>query len=125
MRPVDAVHEALQERFRPLIATSFTAVIALIPLTLTSPFWEGLMVVLIFGLLSSTFLVVTVFPYYYLGAEYLRSRISRKKFFKWLAVNVLIVAALSLISRKTGIGFVGFLGYNLGLIVRRFVRRRR
>ncbi len=71
-RPVDAIHEALAERFRPLIATSLTAVVSLIPLAITSPFWEGLTVVLIFGLLSSTFLVVTVFPYYYLGGEYLR-----------------------------------------------------
>jgi multidrug efflux pump subunit AcrB len=70
--PVDAIHEALGERFRPLIATSVTAVVSLIPLAITSPFWEGLTVVLIFGLLSSTFLVVTVFPYYYLGGEYIR-----------------------------------------------------
>lgn len=70
--PVDAIHEALGERFRPLIATSLTAIVSLIPLAITSPFWQGLSVVLIFGLLSSTFLVVTVFPYYYLGGEYLR-----------------------------------------------------
>lgn len=72
--PVDAAHEALAERFRPLVATSLTAVVSLIPLALTSPFWEGLAVVLIFGLLSSTLLVITVFPYYYLGAEFLRTR---------------------------------------------------
>ncbi len=71
--PVDAIHEALAERFRPLIATSFTAIVSLIPLYLTSPFWESLTVVLIFGLLSSTFLVVTVFPYYFLAGEYARS----------------------------------------------------
>ncbi len=81
MHPVDAAHEALAERFRPLVATSLTAVVSLIPLALTSPFWEGLAVVLIFGLLSSTLLVLTVFPYYYLGAEFLRTRrwIRRKK----------------------------------------------
>lgn len=72
MGPVEAAVEALSERFRPLIATSLTAVVSLIPLAITSPFWEGLAIVLIGGLLSSTFLVVTVFPYYYLGAEYLR-----------------------------------------------------
>lgn len=72
MGPVDAAIEALHERFRPLIATSLTAVVSLIPLAITSPFWEALSVTLIFGLLSSTFLVVTVFPYYYLGAEFLR-----------------------------------------------------
>ncbi len=71
-RPVDAIHEALAERFRPLIATSLTAVVSLIPLAITSPFWEGLSVVLIFGLLSSTFLVIIAFPYYYLAAEFLR-----------------------------------------------------
>ena len=74
---VDAAHEALAQRFRPLIATSLTAVVSLIPLALSSPFWEGLAVVLIFGLLSSTFLVITVFPYYYLGSEYLRQHTSR------------------------------------------------
>lgn len=78
MGPVDSVHAALAERFRPLIATSLTAVVSLIPLAITSPFWEGLAVVLIGGLLSSTFLVITVFPYYYLAAEFLRIKTRRK-----------------------------------------------
>ncbi|HYF96646.1 MAG TPA: efflux RND transporter permease subunit [Patescibacteria group bacterium] len=78
---VDAIHEALGERFRPLIATSLTAVVSLIPLAITSPFWEGLTVVLIFGLISSTFLVIAVFPYYYLAGEYARS-LSRKGYRK-------------------------------------------
>ncbi len=78
MSPVEAAHEALAERFRPLIATSLTAMVSLIPLALTSPFWQGLAVVLIFGLLSSTFLVVTVFPYYYLGGEMLRGIVRRR-----------------------------------------------
>ena len=76
--PIDAIHGALAERFRPLIATSLTAVVSLIPLALSSPFWEGLAVVLMGGLLSSTFLVVTVFPYYYLGAEFLRIQFSKR-----------------------------------------------
>lgn len=69
----EAAHDALAERFRPLVATSFTAVVSLIPLALASPFWQGLAVVLIGGLLCSTFLVITVFPYYYLVGEALRS----------------------------------------------------
>ncbi len=73
--PIDAAVEALRERFRPLFATSVTAVVSLIPLAIVSPFWEGLAVVLIFGLISSTLLVVTIFPYYYLGAEYLRIKV--------------------------------------------------
>lgn len=72
MGPIDAARAALEERFRPLIATSLTAVVSLIPLALISPFWQGLAVILIGGLLSSTILVITVFPYYYLGGEYLR-----------------------------------------------------
>ncbi len=78
MNPVDAAHEALAERFRPLVATSLTAVVSLIPLALTSPFWQGLTVVLIGGLLSSTIMVVTVFPYYYLAGEFLRGVFRRR-----------------------------------------------
>lgn len=95
MGAVDAAHEALAERFRPLIATSLTAVFSLIPLTLSSPFWEGLGVVLIFGLLSSTFLVITVFPYYYLGAEFLRMHVNRRTGIAWLVLTIVLVMALS------------------------------
>jgi len=87
--PIDAAVAALEERFRPLFATSMTAVVSLIPLALTSPFWEGLAVVLIFGLLSSTLLVVTIFPYYYLGAEYLRI-----KFRRWLVLFWMVAMAV-------------------------------
>jgi multidrug efflux pump subunit AcrB len=95
MHAVDAAHEALAERFRPLIATSLTAVVSLIPLALTSPFWEGLAFVLIGGMLSSTFLVITVFPYYYLGAEFLRTRISRKMGIIWIVTSILAIVGLS------------------------------
>jgi multidrug efflux pump subunit AcrB len=95
MGSVDAAHEALAERFRPLIATSLTATVSLIPLALSSPFWEGLSVVLIFGLLSSTFLVITVFPYYYLGSEYLRHRVNRRTAISWLILAIVLVVLLS------------------------------
>lgn len=91
---VDAAVGALAERFRPLIATSLTAVVSLIPLALTSPFWEGLAIVLIGGLLSSTFLVVMVFPYYYLGAEYLRMKFSRTVVFVWLLLSAALVTVV-------------------------------
>lgn len=92
---VEAAVEALGERFRPLIATSLTAVFSLLPLALTSPFWEGLTVVLICGLLSSTFLVIVIFPYYYLGAEFARLHVSRKACLLWLALTIAITVALS------------------------------
>lgn len=75
--PIDAAVAALAERFRPLIATSLTAIVSLIPLAITSPFWEGLAFTLIFGLASSTILVVLVFPYYYLAGEYVRMKTGR------------------------------------------------
>ena len=68
----DAIAYAIKARFRPLITTSLTSVVALIPLALSDPFWEALSVTLICGLLSSTFLVVVTFPYIYLGGEALR-----------------------------------------------------
>jgi multidrug efflux pump subunit AcrB len=77
--PVDAIHDALAERFRPLVATSLTAIVSLVPLAVASPFWQGLVVVLIGGLLSSTFLVITVFPYYYLGGEFIRLKAARRR----------------------------------------------
>ena len=89
---VDSAVGALEERFRPLVATSFTAVVSLIPLSIASPFWQGLTVVLIFGLLSSTFLVITVFPYYYLGAEFIRLRIRRRTVLLWLGLTIAITA---------------------------------
>jgi multidrug efflux pump subunit AcrB len=91
---IDSAVAALRERFRPLFATSMTAVVSLIPLALASPFWEGLAVVLIFGLLSSTFLVVCVFPYYYLGAEFLRGAISRRGFVLWAVATAGVVYAV-------------------------------
>jgi multidrug efflux pump subunit AcrB len=103
MSAIDAAVAALEERFRPLFATSVTAVVSLIPLAITSPFWQGLAVVLICGLLSSTFLVVTVFPYYYLGAEYLRLRIRRRDFFTWL----FIVVVLSVVVGKLATPAIG------------------
>lgn len=91
---VDAAVEALGERFRPLVATSLTAVVSLTPLAFLSPFWEGLAVVLIFGLLSSTLLVILVFPYYYLGVEFLRLRVGRKIGLSWFLLSAALVAAL-------------------------------
>jgi multidrug efflux pump subunit AcrB len=78
-RPIDAMSLAITERFRPLIATSLTSVVALVPLALTDPFWESLAYTLIFGLLSSTLLVIVSFPYAYLVAEWLRLKVRRKK----------------------------------------------
>lgn len=73
----DAIADALEQRLRPLLITSLTAVVALIPLALSDPFWEPLCVTLIFGLIASTLLVITIFPYYYLMVERVRLGIYR------------------------------------------------
>ncbi|MCE7936569.1 efflux RND transporter permease subunit [Candidatus Saccharibacteria bacterium CPR2] len=69
-----AISEAIRLRFRPLLVTTLTTVIALIPLTIFDPFWEALSLTLISGLLSSTFLVVLSFPYYYILIETIREK---------------------------------------------------
>ena len=121
---IDAAVGALEERFRPLIATSLTAVVSLIPLALASPFWQGLTVVLICGLLSSTFLVITVFPYYYLGVEYSRMRVSRKAGLIWLGLTI----AASVVLVKLGVpAFIPLVAIGIPIIwwiIRKIYRRR-
>lgn len=124
--PVEAAVAALEERFRPLIATSITAVVSLIPLAVTSPFWQGLAVVLIFGLISSTLLVVTVFPYYYLGAEFLRSRISRTAGLTGVIVSIVLAVALGSVLPALAGTLLGIvIGVGATLIWRRSLRARR
>lgn len=76
-RPVDAIAGAIRERLRPLLTTSITSVFALLPLALNDPFWEGLAFALIFGLISSTVLVLLVFPYFYLITENITTKTIR------------------------------------------------
>lgn len=122
LSPIDSAVAALGERFRPLIATSITAIVSLIPLAVTSPFWQGLAVVLIFGLASSTFLVLTVFPYYYLGAEYLRWRISRKGFLVWLGTNAAFLIAMGAAFKALPLGLLIALVANIAALVWRKAR---
>ncbi len=91
---------AVKARFRPLIATSLTSVVALIPLALADPFWESLAYTLIFGLLSSTFLVVVAFPYYYLAIEFLRRRYSRRLALTWLGILIVSMVVAAQINGK-------------------------
>ena len=69
-----AISTAVRRRFRPLVATTLSTVAGVAPLTLSDPFWEPLGATIIFGLLSSTILVLLAFPYYYLAMERVRDR---------------------------------------------------
>lgn len=123
VRVVDAAVDALGERFRPLIATSLTAVVSLTPLAFMSPFWEGLAVVLICGLLSSTLLVILVFPYYYLGVEFMRLHISRKAGLTWLVLSIASVALM--MSLYSGGAVLAPIVVVIGMFVVSHIRKRR
>lgn len=72
--PAQAIAVAVSERFRPLVATTLTTLVALIPLVLNDPFWEVLAGVIVSGLVSSTLLVILLFPSFYLGSGWLWRR---------------------------------------------------
>lgn len=74
----EAIGAAIKDRIRPLLATTMTTIFALVPLALSDPFWQPLAYTLIFGLTSSTILVILSFPYYYLGVERLREWKNKK-----------------------------------------------
>ena len=75
--PAEAIGAAVERRFRPLLVTTATTVAGLLPLALADPFWEALCFVLIGGLLSSTFLVLTAFPAMYLAVATARNWVRR------------------------------------------------
>jgi multidrug efflux pump subunit AcrB len=83
-KPIDAMASALRERLRPLLTTSITSIFALLPLALNDPFWEGLAYTLIFGLISSTILVICVFPHFYIIHSWISRdlRFAYRKVFK-------------------------------------------
>ena len=69
---IEAISRAVEQRFRPVVTTTLTTVVALTPLMLTDPFWEPLAATVVFGLISSTVLILLVFPYFYLVIERFR-----------------------------------------------------
>jgi HAE1 family hydrophobic/amphiphilic exporter-1 len=76
-RPIEAISHAVTKRFRPLLTTTVTTIVALLPLALSDPFWEPLALTIIFGLASSTFFVVVSFPYYYLASEWISRQFTK------------------------------------------------
>lgn len=64
--PYDAVIMAAQERFRPILLTTFTTSLGLIPLWLGGgPMWEPLAIGIIFGLLFATVITLVLVPVLY------------------------------------------------------------
>lgn len=77
--PVEAISQAVKDRFRPLLITTLTTTLALVPIALNDFFWEPLALTIIWGLLSSTLLVLLTFPYYYIGINKLLEKFSKKQ----------------------------------------------
>ena len=77
LSPQEAIVNAVEIRTRPILTTSVTTIGGLLPLALTDPFWESLALSIIFGIVSSSILVLLIFPVFYVLVEKLRSIKSR------------------------------------------------
>jgi len=76
----EAISEAIKYRFRALITTTLSTLVGILPLAFTDPFWEGLAYALVFGLASSTILVVFAYPIFYAMLEHSRRFVWRNVF---------------------------------------------
>ncbi len=63
---VDAAANGAAERLRPIIGTTITTLVGLIPLALSDAMWFPLCMAIIFGLLASTVVAMVVIPSLYL-----------------------------------------------------------
>ena len=61
----DAVVEGGQQRLRPIVSTTVSTVGGILTLTITDKLWEGLGVVIIFGIVFATILTLIVVPVMY------------------------------------------------------------
>ncbi|MEL6342995.1 MAG: efflux RND transporter permease subunit [Myxococcota bacterium] len=66
LEPIAAVLQGCVSRMRPIMVTTVTTIIGLIPLALTDPVWEGLCMAIIFGISLATILTMVVIPAIYL-----------------------------------------------------------
>lgn len=76
----EAISEAVKYRFRALLTTTLSTLVGILPLAFTDPFWEGLAYALVFGLASSTLLVIFAYPVFYAMLEHSRRFVWRKVF---------------------------------------------
>lgn len=59
---VDAAASGSADRLRPIISTTLTTTVGLIPLSLSSPLWKPLCLAIIFGLLVATVVSIVIIP---------------------------------------------------------------
>ena len=61
-----AAAKGVSDRLRPVLTTSITTIIGLIPLALSDPTWMPLCSAIIFGLVAATLIALIVVPCLYL-----------------------------------------------------------
>jgi HAE1 family hydrophobic/amphiphilic exporter-1 len=76
----ESISGAIKYRFRALITTSLSTIVGILPLAFADPFWEGLAYALVFGLASSTLLVIFAYPVFYVALAHTRRFVWRKIF---------------------------------------------
>lgn len=59
---LEAISEGAADRLRPIVGTTITTIVGLLPLALNDPMWFPLCMAIIFGLLSSTVVAMVVIP---------------------------------------------------------------
>ncbi|MBU0727426.1 efflux RND transporter permease subunit, partial [Patescibacteria group bacterium] len=69
MSLADAIKEAGPARLQPIIITSVTTVLGVLPISLTDPFWLTLGMAIIFGMMFSTILTLIIIPNIYYSFE--------------------------------------------------------
>ena len=60
-----AAARGASDRLRPILSTSLTTIVGLIPLAVTNPMWRPLCYAIIFGLLVSTITAILIVPCMY------------------------------------------------------------
>jgi len=80
MKFEESIAEASEARLQPIIMTTLTTIIGIVPLALSNEFWAGLGFTLVFGLATATMLTLIVIPvlYYYFEVRGERRRLKRE-----------------------------------------------
>ena len=82
----DAIVKAGQNRIRPIIMTSLTTILALLPLTIgfgeSAALRAPMAIAVIGGLISSTILTLIVIPSVYMSFEILKEKLMNSSIFK-------------------------------------------
>ena len=69
MQAVEAIADAGDTRLQPILLTSITTIMGVIPLAIANEFWVGLSISIIFGLLFATILQLFVIPMIFVKFE--------------------------------------------------------